>query len=131
MVSKGYISKNVLSLKTTILSCLYFVNKTYILTKTVLSCSFFHIFHEKRPRCHAYIWSKNVKSVKTIIYSMGQKITKKLYFSHIFKKFYPHTNILSKNHPFSKNPALMPIFCQKTSTLSKTQLFHFIFENIQ
>ena len=62
--------KNVLSLKNTLLSCPYFVIKTYILTKTVLSCSFFHVFHEKLPRCHAYIWSKNVNSVETILWGI-------------------------------------------------------------
>ena len=54
--------KNVHSLKNTLLSSLYFVKKTSILSKTLCSYVIFSKFSWKTPCCQDHIWSKNVNS---------------------------------------------------------------------
>ena len=68
-----FLSKNVHSLKNTMLSCPYFVQKTYILSKSQCSSViFYNFFHENPPRCHAHIWSKKTSILSTLHYIMGQ-----------------------------------------------------------
>ena len=73
---------------------------------------------KKRQFCQNYniLWDK--KSKKCIVFPIFHENIANL-MAICYKK----------KHSFSKKPALMPIFCQKTSILSKTYFFHLIFEN--
>ena len=73
---------------------------------------------KKRQFCRNYniLWDK--KSKKCIVFPIFHENIANL-MAICYKK----------KHSFSKKPALMPIFCQKTSILSKTYFFHLIFEN--
>ena len=59
--------KNVHSLKNTLLSSLYFVKKTSILSKTLCCYVIFSKFSWKTPCCQDHIWSKNVNSLKNTL----------------------------------------------------------------
>ena len=56
----------------TVLPCPHFVKKTSFLSKTQCSDVIFLKFFMKNPQCHALIWPKIVKSIKTRVY-FGQK----------------------------------------------------------
>ena len=62
--------KNVHSLKNTLLSSLYFVKKTSILSKTLCSYVIFSKFSWKTPCCQDHIWSKNVNSPGLLVYQI-------------------------------------------------------------
>ena len=90
-------SKNVFSLKDTMLSC---------------SCQYFQNFSWK-PRWHANIWSKT-SILSKLHYIMGEKKKKKIpFFRFSTKKTMLSCLYLIKKRPFSKKrTVLMSIFCQ-------------------
>ena len=89
-----FVKKKVHSLKNTLLLCPYFVKKLSILSKTMLPCHFFQIFHEKPPAVMPIFGQKNVNSVKITLY-YGPKKSIGCPFFPIFHE---------------KISALMPIF---------------------
>ena len=123
--------------------------KKYILSKKGSEVIFSNLSW-KSPFCHAYIWSKN-NSAKTTLYngpkmSLGcpffQLLTKKSRLScqlsknvQYLKKHCSYVHILSRNvicmikvlsclffqNLNDNSPAVMPIFGQKSSILSKLQ----------
>ena len=97
------------------LHCKNFKN-TSTTSKTLCSQIIFSILSWKSPCCHAHICSKNVNSVKTILYyelktSIGYSLFR---FSRKNHCFYAHTK-----RPFSKKKTVpMLIFCQKKRSFS-------------
>ena len=71
-----------------------------------------------------YLVKDKVNFVKTSIFG-AKKVDMMPFFSDFERKYHcSHAYFLSKNRKISKNYAVfMPMFCQKTSTLSKTWLF--------
>ena len=99
--------KDVHSLKNTLLSCPYFVEKTSILSKTLYSHIIFLTFKWKTPCCHAHIWSKNRQFCQNYIILWIKKVNRMLFFFPIF-----HGKVTS----------LMPIFCQESVHSQKNPL---------
>ena len=99
--------KDVHSLKNTLLSCPYFVEKTSILSKTLYSHIIFLTFKWKIPCCHAHIWSKNHRFCQNYIILWVKKGNRMLFFSRFFRE---------------KSPLPCPYFVKKTSILEKNAL---------
>ena len=102
--------------------------KTFLLLKTQHSHILFQIFHKK---LYAVIHNSGQRSVNsendTILWA---KSIKRMHFFPDFERKKPLFScpFTVKKRPFSKkHDALMLIFCQKTSILSKLQWSHVIF----
>ena len=105
----------------------YFVKKCPFAQKHCFLASLFKIFM-KHPCCNAHIWSTNFNAVKITLLFERKKSIGCPFFHLSRKNDCSYANIMSKKLQFSKkNIALMPIFCQKTSILPKTQRSHVIF----
>ena len=108
-----FCKKNVYSLKNTVLSCNLF---QFFIKNPLLSCP---NLVKKRQICQNY----NVYGPTKLIVCR--------FFRLFTKKHCSHAHIFSKKRQFSqKHIALMPIFCQKTSILTKLRCSHVIFFNI-
>ena len=129
--------------KKSLLSCPYFVKKSPFSKKyTALMpllwsknvhfqkhgdlMSFFSKFSCKTHCCNADIWSKNVSSVKTILWAIKVNRISFLYdFSPKYTCSYAH--ILSKKRHRLKNTLVScPYVVKNTSIISKTMCFHVI-----
>ena len=77
-----------------------------------------------------YLVKDKVNFVKTSIF-WAKKVNMMPFFSDFERKYHcSHAYFLSKNRKISKKYAVfMPMFCQKTSTLSKTCSSHVVFSN--
>ena len=126
-----FCQQNVYSLKNTLFSCPYFVQKTSILSKkTVLSSHFFQLLHVKPNAVMPIFGQNNVNSCTTTLY-YGPK---KSIGCPLFSIFHEKINALmllfcQKNvHSLKKTLLLRPYFSKKgTSTISKTLCSHVIF----
>ena len=82
----------------------------------------------KTPCCHAYIWSKNVNSVKTILYYGPKKSIECPFLRFCTQKLLLWCAFLSKHVHSLKNTLFSciscPYFVRKTSILSKTLCSH-------
>ena len=109
LLSCHFCQKNVHSLKNTLFSRVYLVRKTSIFSKTLCSpVNFFKIFM-KNPLLPCLYLVKKTSILSKLYYIFGQKVNRMPFFL-IFQV---------------KTTAFMPIFCQKTSGLSKTQCSNF------
>ena len=122
--------KNVHSLKKHCSHAHILSKKRPFFQKRCALMSIFSKFSSKTPCCHAHIWSKtSILSKYTIIWA---KKVNMMPFCSDFERNYlcSHAYFLSKNRKISKKYAVfMPMFCQKTSTLSKTCSSHVVFSN--
>ena len=95
---------------------------------TALPFLFFQIFHKKTLCCHAQVWLEERQFCHNDTILLAKKINRMPFFSDFeLKNHSSHAHFLSKKRQFSKNNALMPIFCQKTSILPKTLRSHVYF----
>ena len=110
--------KDVHSLKNTLLSCPYFVEKTSILSKTLCSHIIFLTFKWKILCCHAHISSKTHRFCQNYIILWVEKVNRMLFFFRFFTE---------------KTPLSCPYFVKKTSTLEKIHCsqVHILSKNVQ
>jgi len=102
-----------------------FCKKCPFAQKHGVLASFFKILM-KYPCCNVHIWSTNVNAVQITLLFGWKKSIGCPFFHLSLKNDCSYAHIMSKKLQFS-NIALMPIFCQKTSILSKTRRSHVIF----
>ena len=94
---RSYVWKNVQSLKNTLLSSLYFVKKTSILSKALGSQVIFFNCFVKNPLVPCpYLVKKNVNSVKPTLYGLwAKKVNRSPFFRFSWKNHCSHAHILS------------------------------------
>ena len=81
-----------------------------------------------KPPAFVPIFGQNASILPKLHYIMGYKSIRYPFFRFFTKKTMLSCTYFVKKRPLSKkHDALMPIFCQKTSILSKTLCFHVIF----
>ena len=123
-----FYQKNVHSLKNTMLSCPHFVKKTSTLSITQCSHVIFFTSFMKNPpvSCPYLVKKRQFCQNYTILWA--KKVNRMPFFSDFSRKNHcSHAHILSKKRPFSKkHTSPMPIFCQKTSILTKSLCSHVI-----
>ena len=115
------LSRKVHSLKNTLL-CPFFVKKRSF-SKTRRSHVIFIKFSWKTRRCNSDIWSKNVNSVKTILWAIK---VNRIYFLYDFHQIIPALmpKFCQKNvHSLKKSLIFRPYFVKSTFILSKTMCF--------
>ena len=130
--SHAYIlPKNLHSPKNTMFSYPYLIKKSSILWKTQCSHVIFSIFFSKNQQllCPYLVKKRQFCQNYTILWA--KKVNRMPFFSDFPRKNNnSHAHILSTKRPFyKKHTFLMPIFCQKTSILSKTPSSQVIFFN--
>ena len=111
--------------KTTMLSCPYFIKKTFILPKQNALMSFFLSFHHKPPAFKHIIFVDLVRKrhfCQTNVYIMGHKSQQKAPFSNFSRKNQcPYAHILLRKVHAPKNTMLLCPFFVKKRSFSKTR----------
>ena len=116
-----FCQKNVHSLKNIVLSFLYFVKITSILSKTQYSHVILSNFFMKNPFLSSLYFVKNINSVKKTLYYLlwVKKVSKMTFFSDFSQQFYyPMAIYCQKNvHSLKCTMLSFPYFVKKTSIL--------------
>ena len=101
--------------KQTALMPIFCPKNVYSLKNTVLTCNFFPNLSWKTLCCHAHIWSKNVDSVKTILYYGPNESIGSPFFPIFHEKITALISIFCQKNLFSlkKHIVLMSIFYEK------------------